>query len=682
MSPVLSCALYLAIVTGAADPEAERPQAASAPQDIIVTGERLRRSIRDTASSVVVIPADMIEALAAPDRLEDLLPFIANVQMGTGGQGPTIRGQDTTGVLQDLPAFLGGTRPRATLQVDGRASSYNEFVFGIAPLWDVEQVEVFRSPQTTTQGRNSIAGAIVVKTRDPDYYWLGRGRAIHGSFGTWQGSAMLTGPIVGDQLAFRVSADLRRSRPSSEIADTMRGADPNRDRYGLLRFKLRAEPEALPGLSILSTYVHSESQMPQVVTVREPFRNRRDPLAAYGIFGINSDSLTTDIRQSLGPGAELAAILSLGDSRAQRFAPPGLGETQNRHRDLSLEAWASCRSCGRLSGRIGTHLLRTSGDQRIDLTAQSRGIGEFDDRQHSFGLFGEGALVLGPLLTASAGLRFQRDCQDRSGALRIPSRTLPLDYDRCFTAWLPKLTASFQASEAITVGLLAQRAFNPGGVTLNVGSGEQDSFEAERLWNYEIFARGAVGSLSFGANLFYNDISDSQRPLTTLLPGPGGAPLIVTRFENAPRATSYGGEAQAQWQASDRLSVRLSAGALRTRVDEALLASDPIVGNAFARAPRFSGSALVDWQPVEGLRLSGSVRHHGAYFSNDANTAALRIGRATTLDARAGYEMGRVTAFAYGRNLLNSFNLTYLYNASLGTAADPREIGIGLQSSF
>ena len=32
--------------------------------------------------------------------------------------------------------------PRTTIVVDGRAVTYNEFVFGPAPLWDVERVEV------------------------------------------------------------------------------------------------------------------------------------------------------------------------------------------------------------------------------------------------------------------------------------------------------------------------------------------------------------------------------------------------------------------------------------------------------------------------------------------------------------------------------------------------------------
>src|SRR5688572_9052789 len=132
-----------AALSAAQAPADERPL----EQEIVVIGERASRRLHDTASSVAVFNRDRIEGEAGADRVETLFDAIPNVQVGTGGQGPTIRGQDTTGVLQDLPAFLGGNRSRATIQVDGRAVSYNEFVFGAAPLWDVAQVEVFRSPQ-------------------------------------------------------------------------------------------------------------------------------------------------------------------------------------------------------------------------------------------------------------------------------------------------------------------------------------------------------------------------------------------------------------------------------------------------------------------------------------------------------------------------------------------------------
>ena len=109
--------------------------------EIIVTGERVRRSVRDTPSSVAVIDQSDMEANGA-DRVDQLLALIPNVQLGNGSQGPAIRGMDSTGPLSSLPAFLGGNRPRTSLIVDGRPVTYNEFVFGTFPLWDLDRIDV------------------------------------------------------------------------------------------------------------------------------------------------------------------------------------------------------------------------------------------------------------------------------------------------------------------------------------------------------------------------------------------------------------------------------------------------------------------------------------------------------------------------------------------------------------
>ena len=307
----------------------EQASVKTAPTEIMVTGERVVRTLSETPSSVVVATAEDIQGQATPDRLEQVLMLVPNVQFGSEGEGPTIRGQDTTGVLRDVSAFLGGTRPRATVTVDGRAVGYYEYVFGAASVWDVERVEVFRSPQSTTQGRNSIAGAIFVKTNDPTFNWEGNARALVGEIGTRQASAVVSGPIVSDQFAVRVSGDIKRGRMASNMADGIPGADINRDDHGLARIKLLAQPDGLPGLRFEASYVHVESQAPQFEAVRAPFRERRFPTPerTNGVYRNKVDSLTTRISYALDPQLMSQTTLSHGDALIQRFGLPGLGRT-------------------------------------------------------------------------------------------------------------------------------------------------------------------------------------------------------------------------------------------------------------------------------------------------------------------------------------------------------------------
>jgi len=186
--------------------------------------------------------------------------------------------------------------------VDGRPVTYNEYVFGTAPLWDVERLEVYRSPQTTTQGVNSIAGAIFVFSDDPTLEVTARARLTGGDYGSRQISAMASGPLSRD-LAVRVAGDLRYSRTTSRIAPVMAGADPNHDVYGLLRAKLLFEPRGLPDSRLLLTLTHSQSQAPQSVGVSAPFRERRDLAPNYGVFRVRVDSVTASLRQGLGSDA-------------------------------------------------------------------------------------------------------------------------------------------------------------------------------------------------------------------------------------------------------------------------------------------------------------------------------------------------------------------------------------------
>jgi outer membrane receptor protein involved in Fe transport len=289
-----------------------------------------------------------------------------------------------------------------------------------------------------------------------------------------------------------------------------------------------------------------------------------------------------------------------------------------------------------------------------------------------------------PRLTVTGGLRYQSDSQERLGFLTTFRRGFKVDYDESFDAWLPKLSLTYDLAEDVTAGLLVQRAFNPGGVTISLETGDQDTFEAETLWSYEMFARAqlAGGRLAVAANLFYNDINDAQRPQRRIVTFPDGTETIVSELDNAPAAESYGAELELDWRVSPRLALRAGVGLLKTRILETLIPSDPTLGKAFQRSPDFTAAAAVDWNPVDPLRLSAQLRHNSDYFSNDANDPALRVEGGTIVDARAAYSAGPITLFGYVRNLFDSFRLMLLTSPNLGSVADPREFGIGAEARF
>jgi len=652
---------------------------------IIVTGERVTRSIKDTASSVAVFSAKDLEALPA-SRAEQVLALVPNVQLGSRAQGPMIRGQDTTGALQNLPAFLGGYRPRTTLVVDGRRTAYHEFIFGSQSVWDVDRVEVFRSPQTTTQGQNSIAGAIIVNTKDPVFEPEMGVRGVIGGPHARQASGVGSGALIGDQLAFRAAADFRYSRTHSQIAPLVIGTDPNHDEFSALRLKLLAVPNALPGTRLVLTYSHSRSQRPEIEGVDPPFQARVNRNPFYGVIRANVDALTAKADLQLNSDLSVNAIASAGDEHSRRFARHSFGESKIHNRDRSFDTVASWSPNGPVKLVGGLSYTHDNLRQYIDLS-QLTGIGRFGNRQEGAGLFGEARFAIAPKASLTAGLRYQRDRQTRKGALG----TVPLDYDRTFHAWLPKVSLAYDLTSNARAGVLVQRAYNPGGTTLRFDLGTADNFDAEWLWDYELFTRArlADGALLAEANFFYYDMHNAQRSRDIVIRTPAGAPVTFADLFNVRKARSYGLEGNITWRASRRLSWSFALGLLETKIVRADFPYQSYEGKEFQRSPHFSASASIDWLALHNLRLSGQMRFNSAYFSNDLNTPNFKIRPYATLDGRAEWDAGKVTLFGYARNLFDKSYFTSLSIATppagrpgLATMGDPREIGLGIEGRF
>jgi iron complex outermembrane receptor protein len=668
--------------------QAEVPVDDASSGEIIVTGERVPRTLRDTPSSVAVVTEREIEAAGA-NRVDDILALIPNVQLGNGSQGPAIRGMDTTGPLVALPAFLGGNRPRTTLIVDGRPATYNEFVFGTFPVWDLNRLEVFRSPQTTTQGQNSIAGAIFVNTSDPTFTPEYRARGIVGNFKMRQASALVSGPILGDDVAFRVAGDLRYSRTTSHIVDEIEDTDPNHDVYGLIRAKLLANPS--PSTRMLLTYAHSESKAPQIVGVTAPFKKRRDEANGYGVFKVNVDSLTVSVRQEMSSSLTANLLLTAGNSSARRFAIQGFGETTNDGRDWAGEAifnWVPDDPFSVIGGISRSHLQLK---QFINLQRLSGSIGRFRDWQDGTGIFADATIELSSRASITTGIRYQRDRQKREGALTADTFAVPVDFIGAFDSWLPKITLAYDLTPQVRVGALVQKGYNPGGTTIRVDTSRPDEFGAETLWDYELFARAEfAGGRAFAtANLFYYDMRNAQRYQGLFIQTPSGGVVGFANMFNVPKARSYGAEGQLTWRASEKLSASVAVGLLGTKFVKTDDESADFAGNEFDRSPNFSGSAAVDWKPTRRLRLSAQVRHHSRYFTDPENTPQIRVDSGTIADARAEYRLGYVSLFAQVRNLFDTLSMRDLGDFDVhtgepvfGEAEDPRTFGIGLEGRF
>lgn len=216
---------------------------------LVVIGEKTQRSIYETSASVEVFDQDTIERTPGATEIDDLLQLIPNlVDSGQSNNMPTIRGIDGSGPSVGGLASFAGTSPRLNMSIDGRSLTYSEIAFGPRSLWDMQQVEIYLGPQSYIQGRNTSAGAIVMKSNDPTHHFESAVKAGIGQSDYSQTAGMISAPIIQDELAFRLSFDQQKRDSFVDLAAFEPAGDPKKIEMNSVRGKLLYEPSALDGL--------------------------------------------------------------------------------------------------------------------------------------------------------------------------------------------------------------------------------------------------------------------------------------------------------------------------------------------------------------------------------------------------------------------------------------------------
>ncbi len=292
---------------------ADRP-ADVGSSEIVVTGEKTTRSLQETTTSVAVItPRRLTEENVL--TIQEIYQRTANLSETYGASGFSIRGIDQRGVSG------GGDAATATVFVDGAPVAQDILSNGPTDMWDVAQVEIFRGPQSTIQGLNALAGAVHIRTQDPGFDWSAKGRALISSFDSTQFAIAGGGPLVADQLAFRVTAEKRDS--DGYIYNVTRKAPENPLDSLMLRGKLLWTPAALPDFEARLNYqrfrtkggylfVYTDASIPDY------FDNRTNPSDYPNSSDVDNDQVTLDLRYDIGGGFSLTALGTWGDTRFVR----------------------------------------------------------------------------------------------------------------------------------------------------------------------------------------------------------------------------------------------------------------------------------------------------------------------------------------------------------------------------
>ncbi|MBP1849566.1 outer membrane receptor protein involved in Fe transport [Rhizobium halophytocola] len=654
---------------------------------IVIKGEKVARSIQNTASSVsVVTDKDLArKSKQGASSVAEAVSDVPNVVLTDNVGAPVIRGQDTQGPNTGSIAFLSGTVPRATINVDGHYQNYFEYVFAGTSIWDVDSIEVFRGPQTTSQGANAIAGAIVVNTKDPTFAPEAAYQAEIGSYGQKRASVALSGPLYEDQLAGRLAIDYWGRGTFIDYINSAFVEDTTDTDFSSFnaRAKLLWEPPEIPGLSAKFTYSHNDTNRPTQEAAFAPYDELENTASSLPTWDQKTDTGIFDLSYAFENGVTLynQTQYSLSDVHRRddsaRYSAADI--YQKNFSNENRVTFGSEEDV--LSGVVGAYYAHTTADEAL---VSFNGLSSFDDTKDNFGLYSELSYRLTDQWTLTGGLRYQRDQVQRSGNSVFASTDL--DYDETFQEVLPKLSLAYAVTPDFTVGALVNRGYNPGGVSINTFTGEWLDYDKETLWNYELFTRASLldDRLQLTANVFYMDIKNAQRWYSVQT-----APATFEAYAlNAEKAHAYGLELGGSFEVLDNLTLTGSAGVLRTEIDE-MSELPAYEGNEFQQSPGYMLSFGASWDITEKWNLAADIRHLDGYYSDDSNSAVYATDAYTIANVSTSYAFNdSMQVYGYVKNIFDERSATYLKASRSvpgqtdGSITAPRTFGIGIRGTF
>lgn len=606
---------------------------------MVVYGDKSERSLQETSASVVVYDQDSMQEKGI-NTTQDLLRMSPNiVDTGYGNQIATVRGVDGSGPGVGAAAFISGSKPRLNVSLDGRSLTYNELAYGQNSMWDMQQAEVYLGPQSYIQGRNSIAGTVVLRTNAPVFE---RQFSVKGGLGnnSFQQTAIVYNDVlVDDQVAFRISADRQYQESSVALVSYEPAGDPKEIESNVIRAKLLVEPSKIPDLSSTLTISYNDHRAPQGEYEPDdspfaPFPSKR-PVSEG-----NTNSYVWDLTYGVTPNIELAFNTNYSDFEIKRLVPTGdrfTAEVQGKeyHIEPTLRYVSDSEQLDLL---FGARYFSNSQDDFID------GMGSYEDETKTQSAYIQAIYNLTSSVVLTAVGRYESEKRFRKGGAGL----FALELDKTFDDFLPKLALAWNVDKNNTFGVSAAKGFGSGGAGVDFIAQSTYMFDEESVWNYEFFTRHRLmdQSLQLTTNVFYNDYENLQQ-------------LTGAEISNLDDAKSYGAEATVDWYATQDLSFFANLGVLKTEISDST--QSIYDGKEFARAPGFTGvTGLNYW--IGDFELNGNVQYVGDYYSTTDNDEVGKISGYTTTNASIAYFFDYGHAKLFANNLFDSDDVI-LYEA-------------------
>jgi len=590
----------------------------------------------------------------------------------------------------------------------GRNAAFNQETF------DVERVEFLRGPQGTLFGKNSIAGAVSIVTREPSRTFTATGSLDLGTDNQRRLSAYVSAPLGSDTVRGSIAAYSGKRDGYMDNAAT--GTQGGTEDVYSVRGKLLFKPSAGLDITLAGDYLKDKSIMasPHIVSGYGFIAGSSDFTSNVNVptnAGRTVQGLGGTINYDLGNGLLLTSITSVRKLDTTRTADTDVGPTDivasngtSKQDQWSQELRIASNRKSQLQYVAGLYYY----EQKASSTSRStfgpvapvfapirsttgNTFGDIDTTNAA--VFGNADWNVSEQLTLTGGLRYTSEKKDLAfqqdvtfPAFLAPS--LPLEHDSMSTNDVtPMLSARWRLEKDAIVYGTYSKGFRSGGWNVdNVTAGGPTSFAQTRFGdetmnNYELGAKASLmeGMLNLSGAIFRMDYDDIQLTKQVQVLGGGGA--VVGLVTNAGKARIDGAEIEATLRPMQALRISAGIGYADARytdyTDTSGTTAVSFNGNRLNYAPTLTSNLSGIYTvpvPFGSLMMRLDYAHTGDYYIGRENTDAQHIpgrdlvnGRVTLLGESGHWEVA-----LYCNNLLDD-----RYIVSKGPGGFARPVGAG-----
>ena len=682
-------------------------------KEIIVRAGLSDESLQKVASSVTVITGDHIRETGA-DHFQSLTEQIPNLNWAGGTSRPRyfqIRG------IGERSHYFGEGPPNFSVGfvLDDMDLSGLGMV-GL--LYDIDQIEIFKGPQSSVYGPNAMAGLISLKSTDPTDHFEMRTSTRFGSDNHYGGSSVMNVQFMKN-MKLRLGgvnnySDGFRENVTQSVTHT------NKREESFSRMKLSYDPNNQ--LSILATLIYTKLEngydawAPDNNTDFKTYSNDKgeDSQRTYGyslranfeasenlsITSITSFTETDLVHAYDGDWADSTYWHDNHDfdPAVEGWAYEFYDKNERNRANLSQEIRLSMGSI--ILGGYFKHLIEQDEAKGYLFGGVATDAISHYDFQATAG-YAQYGLDLTSSLKLKANVRFENNSIIYDGSSQgfndywekifLPPIHFNIDHSmlgyRAALHYLKDEYTSFYGS--------VSQGYKSGGVNQQPYLSDiSRPYEPEFIQNFEIGLKHATDKYRTQLSVFYGQRKDQQVSVSSQqVEGDPNSFLYYTG--NAGSGTIQGFEWENMLNVSSNLSMDASLGYLKTWVEKFIyFASEGMETSGgdreAAMSPVITGSLRLNYSNDSGI--FGSVRssYKSGYFYSDSHNEKAEPYTLTNL--ALGKSFGKTTAKIWIRNTFDERFTTRGFYFGLippnypdqlwKSYGDPRQIGVSMDYKF